>query len=430
MGTPAKRVAFHTLGCKLNFSETSTISRDFIRHGFEQVNYGDEADIYVLNTCSVTSNADKEAHKLIRQAKRRNPNSSIAVIGCYAQLKPEKIAEIDGVNIVLGAQEKFNLLNYLDNIDMNQETQVIQSSIDHVNKFTPSYSTKERTRAFLKIQDGCDYNCSFCTIPLARGSSRSDTIEKTIKVARKVADTDKREIVLTGVNIGDFGKGNDETFYDLIKQLDMLEGIDRIRISSIEPNLLTNKIIDFCIKSKKFMPHFHIPLQSGSNKILRAMRRRYKKQLYSDRISKIKKSIPDACIGVDVIVGFPGETDNDFMDTYNFLNELDISYLHVFTYSERSNTDASNFDNPVSKKNRIERRKMLHILSDKKIRHFYNQFVNTTRMVLLENTKNGKLLGHTDNYIHVQIDGEKKLINTIHPIKLTLNNGNIVSGEI
>jgi len=366
MSTPTKRVAFHTLGCKLNFSETATISRDFIRHGFEKVDYRDEADIYVLNTCSVTENADKEARKLIRQAKRRNPNSSIAVIGCYAQLKPNDIAAIEGVDIVLGAEEKFNLLNHLDSIDLNIGTKVIQSEIDHLHTFTPSYSSGERTRSFLKVQDGCDYTCSFCTIPLARGESRSDTIESTMKTAREVAATDAREIVLTGVNIGDFGKGSHETFFDLIHQLDLLDGIDRIRISSIEPNLITNEIIEFCGKSEKFMPHFHVPLQSGSDKILKAMRRRYKRSLFEGRVLKIKECIPDACIGVDVIVGFPGETDDDFLDTYHFLNELDISYLHVFTYSERPNTDADEMGKVVSKEKRAERSKMLHILSDKK----------------------------------------------------------------
>jgi len=307
MSTQAKRVAFHTLGCKLNFSETATISRDFLCHGFEKVNYRDKADIYVLNTCSVTENADKEARKFIRQAKQRNPNSSVAVIGCYAQLKPNDIAAIDGVDIVLGAEEKFNLLNHLDSINLNGSTKVIQSEIDQVHKFTPSYSSAERTRSFLKIQDGCDYTCSFCTIPLARGQSRSDTISNTLKVAKEVAETDTREIVLTGVNIGDYGKGSNETFFDLIQQLDLLDGIDRIRISSIEPNLLTNDIIEFCASSKKFMPHFHVPLQSGSDKILGAMRRRYKRDLFVKRVTKIKQTIADACIGVDVIVGFPAK---------------------------------------------------------------------------------------------------------------------------
>ena len=430
MSTQAKRVAFHTLGCKLNFSETATISRDFLRHGFEKVNYRDKADIYVLNTCSVTENADKEARKFIRQAKQRNPNSSVAVIGCYAQLKPNDIAAIDGVDIVLGAEEKFNLLNHLDCINLNGSTKVIQSEIDHVHKFTPSYSSSERTRSFLKIQDGCDYTCSFCTIPLARGQSRSDTISNTLKVAKEVAETDTREIVLTGINIGDYGKGSSETFFDLIQQLDLLDGIDRIRISSIEPNLLTNEIIEFCASSKKFMPHFHVPLQSGSDKILGAMRRRYKRDLYVNRVTRIKQTIADACIGVDVIVGFPGETEKDFLDTYNFLNELDISYLHVFTYSERPNTDAIEMSEIISKEIRRERSKMLHILSDKKRRFFHDQFISKYRPVLFESMKNGKLSGHTDNYIQVQMEGGSELINSIHSIKLVDNHGTVVDGKL
>ena len=428
MSTPTKRVAFHTLGCKLNFSETATISRDFICHGFEKVDYRDKADIYVLNTCSVTENADKEARKLIRQAKRRNPESSVAVIGCYAQLKPNDIAAITGVDMVLGAQEKFNLLNHLDTIDLNGGTKVIQSEIDHVHKFTPSYSSGERTRSFLKVQDGCDYTCSFCTIPLARGKSRSNSIENTMKVAKEVAQTDTRELVLTGVNIGDFGKGTSETFFDLIQQLDTLDGIDRIRISSIEPNLFTDEIIEFCATSQKFMPHFHVPLQSGSDKILSDMRRRYKRDLYQNRVEKIKSVLPDACIGVDVIVGFPGETNNDFLNTYNFLNELEISYLHVFTYSERPDTDAVEMGEVVSKEKRAERSRMLHILSDKKRRFFHDQFVNQRRPVLFENMKNGKLLGHTDNYIQIQTDGTPDLINTIHCVKLSGNYGRFVQG--
>ncbi len=430
MSTPTKRVAFHTLGCKLNFSETATISRDFLRHGFEKVDYRDTADIYVLNTCSVTENADKEARKLIRQAKRRNPESAIAVIGCYAQLKPNDIAAIDGVDIVLGAGEKFNLLNHLDSIDLNGGAKVIQSEIDHVHTFTPSYSTGERTRSFFKIQDGCDYTCSFCTIPMARGESRSDTIDKTLQVAKEVAETDAREIVLTGVNIGDFGKGSDETFFDLIQQLEQLDGIDRIRISSIEPNLLTNEIIQFCASSQKFMPHFHIPLQSGSDKILSAMRRRYKQDLYVDRVARINQTIPDACIGVDVIVGFPGETDEDFMESFNFLNELDISYLHVFTYSERPNTDAVEMGEVVPKETRAERSKMLRLLSDKKRRFFHDQFIGKNRPVLFETMKNGKIQGHTDNYIQVQVDGDLELINTILSVKLVDNHGIIVDGYL
>ena len=428
MSTQYKRIAFHTLGCKLNFSETATISRDFIRHGFEKVDYRDKADFYVLNTCSVTDNADKEARKLIRQAKRRNPDSSVAVIGCYAQLKPNEISEIDGVDIVLGAEEKFNLLDHLDAIDLKGKVKVIQSEIDHVHTFIPSYSTGERTRSFLKIQDGCDYSCSFCTIPLARGESRSNTVENTMKTARKVAETDTREIVLTGVNIGDFGKGSKETFYALIQQLDTLERIDRIRISSVEPNLLTNQIIEFCAQSEKFMPHFHVPLQSGSNKILKKMKRRYDREYYEDRVKRIKFNVPDACIGADVIVGFPGETEDDFIETYNFLNELNISYLHVFTYSERSNTGAVEMGERVSKETKADRSKMLHILSDKKQRYFYDQFINKNRPVLFENIKNGKIIGHTDNYIKVQVEGGTSLINTIQPVMMKENHTSRVSG--
>ena len=428
MSTQYKRIAFHTLGCKLNFSETATISRDFIRHGFEKVDYRDKADFYVLNTCSVTDNANREARKLIRQAKRRNPDSSVAVIGCYAQLKPNEISEIDGVDIVLGAEEKFNLLDHLDAIDLKGKVKVIQSEIDHVHTFIPSYSTGERTRSFLKIQDGCDYSCSFCTIPLARGKSRSNTVENTMKTARKVAETDTREIVLTGVNIGDFGKGSKETFYALIQQLDTLERIDRIRISSVEPNLLTNQIIEFCAQSEKFMPHFHVPLQSGSNKILKKMKRRYEREHYKDRVKKIKSDIPDACIGADVIVGFPGETEDDFIETYNFLNELNISYLHVFTYSERSNTGAVEMGERVSKETKADRSKMLHILSDKKQRYFYDQFINKNRPVLFENIKNGKIIGHTDNYIKVQVEGGTSLINTIQPVMMKENHTSRVSG--
>ena len=430
MKTLVKRVAFHTMGCKLNFSETATISRDFIYHGFEKVQYQEEADIYVLNTCSVTENADKEARKLIRQIKRRNPNSTVAVIGCYAQLKANDIAAIDGVNIVLGAEEKFNLFKYLDHTDLNGDATVIQSEIDNVHEFIPSYSSGERTRSFVKVQDGCDYTCSFCTIPLARGKSRSDTIKNTMKVAKEVAETDTREIVLTGVNIGEFGKGTEETFSDLIQDLDMLNGIDRIRISSIEPNLITDEIIEFCASSKKFMPHFHIPLQSGSDKILSAMRRRYNRMFYKNRIKKIKSIIPHACIGVDVIVGFPSETDINFLDTYRFLNEMDISYLHVFTYSERYNTDAVAIGEVVSKEKRAERSKMLHILSDKKKRYFQDQFVGQNRSVLFEHKKNGKILGHTDNYIQVQLDGDDDLINTIQLVKLTKNQGSIIEGKL
>ena len=430
MGTQSKRIAFHTLGCKLNFSETATISRDFTDHGFEKVDYRDKADIYVLNTCSVTENADKEARKLIRQAKRRNPDSSLAIIGCYAQLKPKDIANIEGVDLVLGSEEKFNVLNHLSSQETNGLTKVIHSDIDHVHMFTPSYSSEERTRSFLKIQDGCDYSCSFCTIPLARGENRSDSIANTMKKAREVAETNAKEIVLTGVNIGDFGKGSIETFYDLIQQLDTLEGIDRIRISSIEPNLLTDQIIEFCAQSEKFMPHFHVPLQSGSNKILKKMKRRYEREHYEDRVKKIKSDVPNACIGADVIVGFPGETEGDFLETYNFLNELNISYLHVFTYSERSNTGAIEMGERVSKETKADRSKMLHILSDKKRRYFHDQFINKNRPVLFENIKNGKIVGHTDNYIKVQVEGGTNLVNTIQSVIMKENHTSLVSGVL
>ncbi len=430
MGTRCKRIAFHTLGCKLNFSETATISRDFTDHGFEKVDYKNKADIYVLNTCSVTENADKEARKLIRQAKRKNPNSSLAIIGCYAQLKPKDIANIEGVDLVLGSEEKFNILNHLSSQETNGLTKVIHSDIDHVHAFTPSYSSEERTRSFLKIQDGCDYSCSFCTVPLARGENRSDSIANTIKKAREVAETNAKEIVLTGVNIGEFGKGSKETFYDLIQQLDTLEGIDRIRISSIEPNLLTDQIIEFCAQSEKFMPHFHVPLQSGSNKILKKMKRRYEREYYEDRVKKIKSDIPDVCIGADVIVGFPGETEGDFLETYNFLNGMDISYLHVFTYSVRPNTGAVEMGERVSKETRAERSKMLHILSDKKRRYFYDQFINKNRPVLFENMKNGKIVGHADNYIKVQAEGGTNLINTIQQVTMKENHTSLVSGVL
>ena len=428
MSTPTKRIAFHTMGCKLNYSETNTISRDFIKHGFEEVNYKDKADIYVLNTCSVTENADKEARKLIRQAKRRNPDSSVAIIGCYAQLKPHEISKIDGVDIILGAHDKFNLLKHLDKLDFKGESKVIQTDIINIDSFHPSYSTGKRTRSFLKVQDGCDYTCSFCTIPLARGKSRSNNIKNTILTAKKVVSAGAKEIILTGVNIGDFGKGTSETFIDLLFQLDRLEDINRIRISSIEPNLLTNEIIEFCASSKKMMPHFHIPLQSGSDKILSAMRRRYKKDLYKQRILKIRELLPQASIGVDVIVGFPGETDEDFLITYNFLNELDISYLHVFTYSERVNTDATKIKEIVPKDKRAERSKVLHILSDKKNHNFYNRFINSKRDVLFESIKNNKVLGYTDNYIRVQVTSSSKIINKVYPVELVLNHGSVIDG--
>ena len=428
MSTPTKRIAFHTLGCKLNYSETSTISRDLIHNGFEKVDYQDAADIYVINTCSVTDNADKEARKLIRQAKRSNPSANIAVIGCYAQLNPDEIADIDGVDIVIGAEEKFNLLEHLNELSVKEEKMILGSDINNVHLFEPSYSIGDRTRSYLKIQDGCDYTCSFCTIPLARGKSRSGTINATIALAKEVALAGAKEIVLTGVNIGDFGAGSDETLLDLLIELDEIEGVQRFRISSIEPNLLNNDIITFCNMSKKFVPHFHIPLQSGSNKILKAMRRRYDRDLYVDRINSIKSLNSDTCIGVDVMVGFPGESDEDFLETYNFLNELDISYLHVFTYSERQNTYAIQINETIPKPVKAERSKTLHALSNKKRRLFYDQFISTKRDVLFENVRNGKLFGHTDNYIKVEVEKYQNRSNQIHSIKLTENRGDFVMG--
>lgn len=430
MSTPTKRIAFHTMGCKLNLSETGTISRDFIQHGFEKVSYKEKADIYVLNTCSVTENANKEARKLIRQAKRRNPDSSIAIIGCYAQLKPNEISEIKGVDLVLGAKEKFNLLSHLEKLDIKDKTKIVESDIREINSFKSSYSSAERTRSFLKIQDGCNYTCSFCTIPLARGKSRSDSIKNTMETAKKITNEGAREIVLTGVNIGDFGNGTTETFYDLIQQLDTINELDRIRISSIEPNLLSTQIIDFCATSKKIMPHFHIPLQSGSNKILQSMRRRYNLELYEEKIIKIKNLIPEACIGVDIIVGFPGETNSEFYKTYDYLKELDISYLHVFSYSERENTEAIKIKDVVNFEERAERSKMLHILSNKKTHLFNDKFLNSNRLVLFESIKNGKVIGHTDNYIQVQVDGDSKLINKILPVNLELNRGSNIFGTL
>ena len=430
MATPTKKVAFHTLGCKLNFSETSTISREFMKNGFEKVKFNELADFYILNTCSVTENADKEAKKLIRRAKKNNPFSKVAVIGCFAQLQPKSISKIDGVDIVLGANEKYNLLKYLDKISIGAPKTIRYSDIDNVKEFNPSFSLYERTRAYLKVQDGCDYTCSFCTIPLARGRSRSGSIPLTIKAAEKIAKSDKKEIVLTGVNIGDFGKGSDDSFINLITELDKVEGIDRIRISSIEPNLLTNEIIEFCNFSTKFMPHFHIPLQSGSNKILRAMRRRYDKEVYKNRIKKIKKVNPDTCIGVDVIVGFPGESDDDFLETYKFLMELDISYLHVFSYSERAGTDAIKLNGKVQKSVKAKRSKMLHILSEKKTRVFHNKFINKKRPVLFEGFKNAKLVGFTDNYIKTVLEPPSPYKNKIININLIKVEGNHMIGFV
>ena len=430
MSTEPKTVAFHTMGCKLNFSETSTISRDFIQQGFKKVNYRDKADIYVINTCSVTENADKEARKLVRQAKRRNPDSSVAIIGCYAQLKPDEIANLDGVDMVLGAEEKFNILNHIDKMAMSQDTIVFNSSIKNLKNFKPSYSIGERTRSYLKVQDGCDYTCSFCTIPLARGRSRNADVITTIQKAREIESYGAKEIVLTGVNVGDFGSNGDETFLDLISKLDSLENIERIRISSIEPNLLNEEIIEFCCSSNLFMPHYHMPLQSGSNKLLKAMRRRYDREHYRHKVNLIKSLDPSACIGADVIVGFPGETDDDFLDTYNFIKDLDLAYLHVFSYSERENTDAKNYENSVPKIKRAERSKVLRNLSNKKRQNFQEEYLNRARDVLFESMKDGYAFGYSDNYIQVKVPGSPELINSIHSVNLKKVNGEVVLGEL
>ncbi len=415
-----KKVAFYTLGCKLNFSETSTIARGFEKGGYAKVDFDEHADIYIINTCSVTDNADKKCKQIVKKARKQNPDAFVAIIGCYAQLKPQEIAAIDGVSLVLGANEKFNILEHVEKIDKEEGAKIFDGEISHVNIFHPSYSYGDRTRTFLKVQDGCDYSCSFCTIPLARGKSRSNTIAETMKVAREVAQSDAREVVLTGVNIGDFGRYNDESFYGLVQELDTLEGIDRIRISSIEPNLLTTEIIEFVSQSKRFVPHFHVPLQSGSPEILKAMRRRYKREVYSDRVEKIKSIMPHCCIGVDVIVGFPGETEELFMETYNFINELDISYLHVFTYSERDNTHAIELGGVVSAQDRAKRSKMLHILSDKKRRAFYEQNIGKDATVLFETERDGDYMyGFTENYVKVKTAYDEALANQIVKVKLT-----------
>lgn len=429
----AKKVALYTLGCKLNFSESSSIARMFQEEGFARVDFNDTPDVFVINTCSVTENADKKCKQLVKKAKKVNPAAFIAIIGCYAQLKPEEIAQIRGVNMVLGAAEKFKIVDYFNQQEKEEVAKVYASKIKAANEFVPSYSHGDRTRSFLKIQDGCDYFCTFCTIPLARGKSRNQSISETINVANEIASTNVKEVVLTGVNIGDFGQGKgSEDFFQLIQQLDKIEGIERFRISSIEPNLLSNEIIDFVSQSAKFMPHFHIPLQSGSNKILKMMRRKYLKELYSERVARIKEKMPHACIGVDVIVGFPGETDEDFMETYRFLNELPVSYLHVFTYSERPNTTAIKLENPVSKEKRSERSKMLHILSDKKKRFFYQQFLDEKAKVLLEAEQHeGFLNGFTENYIKVKVPFEEGLENTIQEISIkTIDSENVAEGEL
>jgi threonylcarbamoyladenosine tRNA methylthiotransferase MtaB len=429
-----KKVAFYTLGCKLNYSETSTISRKFEESGYKKVDFHESPDIFIINTCSVTENADKKCHKIVREARAISPNAYVAIMGCYAQLKPKEIAEIPGVDAVLGAAEKFRLLELLDGFVRPAQATVLASDVATANTFNTSYSLMDRTRTFLKVQDGCDYSCSFCTIPMARGASRSDSIENILKTAREVAQTEVKEIVLTGVNTGDFGLQNGERkerFIHLIQQLDEVEGIDRFRISSIEPNLLTDEIIDFVAQSKRFVPHFHIPLQSGSNKILKLMRRRYQRELYTSRVDKIKSVMPDCCIGVDVIVGFPGETHEDFLETYQFLNELNISYLHVFTYSERDNTLAAEMDNVVPMRERNERSRMLHILSDKKKRAFYSQNIGNTYQVLFENDiEDGKMHGFTQNYIRVAVKYDPMLLNELKTVRLTsINSKGIAEAE-
>lgn len=417
-----KKVAFYTLGCKLNYSETSTISRKFEEKGFKKVEFNDTPDIFIINTCSVTENADKKCKKLVKEARKVSPNAYVAIIGCYAQLKPKEISQIPGVDAVLGAAEKFQLIELLDGFVRKPETEVFSTEITTATNFNASFSYADRTRTFLKVQDGCDYSCTFCTIPLARGGSRSDSIENIVRQANEIAQSGVKEIVLTGVNTGDFGIQNGirvSKFIDLVKSLDEVADIERIRISSIEPNLLTNEIIDFVSRSKKFVPHFHVPLQSGSNKILKLMRRRYLRELYEERVGKIKSTLPYCCIGVDVIVGFPGETKDDFLETYKFLNELDISYLHVFTYSERENTPAATMADSVSLKERQERSQQLHILSDKKRRAFYEANLNRNVTVLFENDiEDGFMHGYTENYVRVKANYDPILVNEMKQVKI------------
>jgi len=421
-----KKVAFYTLGCKLNFSETSTIARSFESEGFDRVDFAETADIYVINTCSVTENADKRFKTIVKQAQKSNPDAFVAAVGCYAQLKPEQLAAVDGVDLVLGATEKFKITDYLNDLSKNDHSEVHSCEIEDADFYVGSYALGDRTRAFLKVQDGCDYKCTYCTIPLARGISRSDSLSNVLQNAAEIASKDIKEIVLTGVNIGDYGKGefgnkkHEHTFLDLVKALDDVDGIHRLRISSIEPNLLKNETIDFVAQSNSFVPHFHIPLQSGSDAILKLMRRRYLSNLYVDRIKKIKTVMPDACIGVDVIVGFPGETDENFLETYHFLNELDISYLHVFTYSERDNTVAAEMPVVVPKNIRSKRSKMLRGLSVKKRRAFYESQLDTQRTVLFEGeNKSGYIHGFTENYVKVKAPWDPDMVNTLHKVKLT-----------
>ena len=421
-----KKVAFYTLGCKLNFSETATIARNFQDEGFDRVEFSEYADIYVINSCSVTENADKRFKTIVKQAQRSNSEAFVVAVGCYAQLQPEELAAVHGVDLVLGATEKFKITDYLNELTKNETGAIHSCDIEDADFYVSSYSVGDRTRAFLKVQDGCDYKCTYCTIPLARGISRSDTLQNVLDNAKKIADQGIKEIVLTGVNIGDYGKGefgnkkHEHTFFELVQELDTIEGIHRLRISSIEPNLLKDETIDFVAQSNSFVPHFHIPLQSGSNVMLKAMRRRYMKELYEDRVGHIKTVMPDACIGVDVIVGFPGETDELFLETYNFLNALDISYLHVFTYSERPNTHAATLPGVVPKSVRSKRSKMLRGLSAKKRRAFYESQIGSKRTVLFEGeNKEGYIHGFTENYVKVKAPWNPELVNTLHKIRLT-----------
>jgi threonylcarbamoyladenosine tRNA methylthiotransferase MtaB len=422
----AKKVAFYTLGCKLNFSETSTIARNFQDEGFERVDFEEVADMYVINTCSVTENADKQFKQIVKKAMKLNDKAFVAAVGCYAQLKPEELAAVDGVDLVLGATEKFKITDYINDLSKNDMGEIHSCEIEDADFYVGSYSIGDRTRAFLKVQDGCDYKCTYCTIPLARGISRSDALENVLKNASDISKQGIKEIVLTGVNIGDYGKGefgnkkHEHTFLDLVKALDEVEGIERLRISSIEPNLLKNETIDFVSKSRTFVPHFHIPLQSGSNEILGKMKRRYQREVYTDRVTNIRQVMPHACIGVDVIVGFPGETDEHFLETYNFLNEMDISYLHVFTYSERDNTEAATMEGVVAMNVRNKRSKMLRGLSVKKRRAFYENQIGTNRTVLFESeNKEGYIHGFTENYVKVKTPWNPELVNTLHEINLT-----------
>ena len=421
-----KKVAFYTLGCKLNFSETATISRNFQDEGFDRVEFSEFADIYVINTCSVTENADKRFKTIVKQAQRSNPKAFVVAVGCYAQLQPEELAAVNGVDLVLGATEKFKRTDYLNELSKHETAAIHSCEIEAADFYVSSYSIGDRTRAFLKVQDGCDYKCTYCTIPLARGISRSDTLQNVLNNAQKIAEQGIKEIVLTGVNIGDYGKGefgnkkHEHTFLELVQALDTIEGIHRLRISSIEPNLLKNSTINFVSQSNSFVPHFHVPLQSGSNVMLKAMRRRYMKELYQDRVEHIKSVMPDASIGVDVIVGFPGETDDLFLETYNFLNTLNISYLHVFTYSERPNTHAATLAGIVPKSVRAKRSKMLRGLSVKKRRAFYESQIGKQRTVLFEGeNKEGYIHGFTENYVKVKAPWNPELVNTLHEIRLT-----------